>query len=505
MNRFDAIVVGSGLAGLMTALELRDMRVAVVTRAALGDGTSSAWAQGGVAVALGEDDSPELHASDTVAAGAGLVDAGLARALAAEAPGAIARMIELGARLDRAADGSLAMTREAAHSRRRIVHANGDATGRELLRAATDAVLRAPHVTVLAFTTLVDLLVAGDRVAGAVVAGPDGTRRALYAPRIVLASGGLGALYRFTTNPREQWGAGLAVAARAGAVLADLEFVQFHPTALAVERDPLPLLSEALRGEGATLVDASGNALMAGIDPRGDLAPRDIVARAVFRAMRDGRGAFLDARTRPGPAFAERFPSIFAACSAAGIDPRTAPIPVAAAAHYHMGGIAVDASGRTSLRGLWACGEASATGLHGANRLASNSLLEALVFARRVANDAGAAMLARAPRVAVPRAALPYSAAGDDAAVARIRTTMFDDVGIERDRTGLERAVATLKETEAAADSQHVRDMARVGGLLAEAALARRESRGSHFRTDYPRSAARGARAFVPAAGRIPA
>jgi L-aspartate oxidase len=506
MKRYDAIVVGSGLAGLMTALELRGMQVAVVTRAALGDGTSSAWAQGGVAVALGDDDSPELHASDTVAAGAGLVDAGLARDLASEAPAAIARMIELGARLDRAPDGSLAMTREAAHSRRRIVHANGDATGRELLRAAGEAVLRAPHVHVHPFTTVVDLLVEGDRVAGVVVLDAAGRRYALRAPRVVLASGGLGALYRYTTNPREQWGAGLAAAARAGAVLADLEFVQFHPTALALQRDPLPLLTEALRGEGATLVDASGAALMDGVDPRGDLAPRDVVARAVYRAMRDGRGAFLDARVHPGAAFPQRFPSIFGTCEGAGIDPRVAPIPVAAAAHYHMGGIAVDADGRTSLRGLWACGEAAATGLHGANRLASNSLLEALVFARRVASDAAATAL-RLPRHGMaPVQVLPYAADGDDATVERIRRTMFEQVGIERDGPALALAVAGLDAIAMQARSQQVRDMAFVGAMLAGAALERRESRGSHFRIDFPTASPSGVRAFVaPHSARIPA
>ena len=506
MTGFDAVVVGSGLAGLMTAVELEGLQVALVTRGAIGDGTSSAWAQGGVAAALGDDDSPELHASDTIAAGAGIVDPLLAHDLAFEAPAAIARMVRLGARLDRAADGSLAMSREAAHSRRRVVHANGDATGRELLRAATEAVRRAPHVRVFEFTTLVDLIVEGGRIAGTVVLDPSGQARSIRAPRVILATGGLGALYRFTTNPRGQWGAGLAVAARAGAVLSDLEFVQFHPTALAIDADPLPLLTEALRGDGAVIVDDLGAPLMDGVDPRRDLAPRDVVARAVYRAMRAGRGTFLDARSRPGIAFPQRFPGVFAACLSAGIDPRLAPIPIAAAAHYHMGGIAVDGRGRASIDGLWACGESSATGVHGANRLASNSLLEALVFARRVASDAASVAPPRPSHRIDDAGRGPYEDATDGPAIARVRRVMFDDVGIERDGERLAFAVGELQSIAAAARSGRVRDIATVGALVARAALDRRESRGSHCRLDFPTAGAHGERAFVHTGlARVPA
>ena len=295
------------------------------------------------------------------------------------------------------------MGREAAHSRRRIVHAHGDATGAELLRAVSEAARSAPHLTVHEYATLVDLTVARERVTGVRIALQDGSLATIAAPRVVIATGGSSAIYRYTTNPPGQWGAGLAVAARAGAMLSDLEFVQFHPTALAAGGDPMPLISEAVRGEGAVLVDEFGRRIMAGVDPRGDLAPRDVVARAVYREMRAGRSIFLDCRAEPGSGFAERFPTIFAACTAAGIDPRSAPIPIAPAAHYHMGGISVDKHGRASLAGLWACGEASATGLHGANRLASNSLLEALVFPRRVARDVAGARVGRSAPVSGPR------------------------------------------------------------------------------------------------------
>jgi L-aspartate oxidase len=496
VTRAGAVVVGSGLAGLMTAIELRGMPVILLTRGTLGDGGSSGWAQGGVAVALGEDDSPDLHARDTVAAGAGLTDALLAGDLAREAPAALERMVAIGADLDRLPDGTFAMGREAAHSRRRIVHAHGDATGRELMRAATEAVRRAPWIRVIENAALTDVLVSGGRATGVRYADRIGRLHTISARRVVLATGGLGALYRYTTNPPGQWGSGLAVAARAGATLTDLEFVQFHPTALASGADPLPLVSEAVRGEGATLVDGTGRSIMADIDARGDLAPRDVVARAVSRTLRTGGQAFLDARTRPGAAFPQRFENIFAACTAAGIDPRFDLLPVVPAAHYHMGGIAVDAHGRTSLPGLWACGEVSATGVHGANRLASNSLLEALVFARRVAQDASGTNITSRSIGSAPARTLPYELPEDDAVARGIRERMFSDVGIERDANGLSDAFEYLQRVLAEARSQRIRDMATVGAFVTRAALERRESRGSQFRTDFPEVGSHAERSF---------
>jgi len=314
---------------------------------------------------------------------------------------------------------------------------------------------------------------------------------------VVLATGGLGALYRYTTNPGGQWGAGIAIAARAGALLADLEFVQFHPTALNAGIDPMPLVTEAIRGEGALLVDAQGRRIMEGDDPRGELAPRDVVARAVYRAAIGGTPVYLDARSLAA-GFPQKFPAVFEACGRAGIDPRVMPIPVAPAAHYHMGGAAVDATGKTTVPGLWACGEVSATGVHGANRLASNSLLEALVFARWVARDL-AASHARAARHVAPslKDELPYTTWEDAHEIGSVRERMFRDVGIVRTGTALEAARAAFSELARRAPSARLRDMALVAALVAQAASLRHESRGSHFRADHPQTSAVARRSFT--------
>jgi L-aspartate oxidase len=415
----DVLIVGTGAAGLAAALGCAGRQVTVLTKTRLGEGGSSAWAQGGVAAALGTDDSPALHAADTLAVAGGLGDARRVDLLTTEGPARMAELVRLGAAFDRA-DGApdndrgpaadraagtpFALGREAAHSRRRILHAGGDATGRELVRALTDAVRRAPNVRVEEECFAVDLVVepaarqGGSRVAGLLALDRDGRRVLHLAGATVLATGGSGQLYLHTTNPPEVTADGLAMAARAGARLADLEFVQFHPTALAVAGGGrLPLLTEALRGEGAVLVDGAGRRFMLEEHPLAELAPRDVVARAIHRRLAAGEGVFLDARVAIGDRFPERFPTVFQAARDAGLDPRREPLPVVPAAHYHMGGVVTDERGRTSLPGLWACGETAATGVHGANRLASNSLLEALVFGARVAGDL-ARRLAAVPR-----------------------------------------------------------------------------------------------------------
>lgn len=484
----DVVVVGAGAAGLSAALGAADRGVALLARAPLGEGVATGWAQGGVAAAVGRDDSPALHAADTLAAGAGICDAESVARLAGDGPAAIARLLALGARLDRERDGSLAVGREAAHQRRRVVHA-ADATGREILRALVAAVRREPGVRLFAPARAEALALSGGRVAGVVARHGDG-RRVLHRGRaVVLATGGVGGLYRHTTNPPEAAGDGLVLAARAGAVLADLEFVQFHPTALATGADPLPLLTEALRGEGAILVDDLGVRFMTAEHPLAELAPRDVVARAIWRRMESGRRVFLDAREAVGDrlveGWAERFPTVLAACLEAGVDPRREPMPVVPAAHYHMGGVATDADGRTSLPGLWAAGEVASTGVHGANRLASNSLLEALVFGARVAADLVHAELAAVGRLdPLPRIDEPVMEAGP---VAELRDLMWRRVGLVRDAPGLTEATERLARAVspgAAPGSFGAR--ATAGWLIAEAALAREESRGGHFRSDFP-------------------
>jgi L-aspartate oxidase len=469
------VIIGGGLAGLMTALYLAPEPVIVLAKAPLGAAAASAWAQGGVAAALGGDDDTALHAADTLAAGDGLCDPAAVMRIIAGAPAAIDALARRGVVFDRGADGGLALGLEAAHSRYRIVHAGGDGTGREIMRALAIAVAGTPSITVLDAVEARRLLVVDGEIAGVLAAAPGGTL-ALASNRVVIATGGLGGLYRHTTNPLGAIGSGLALAARAGAALADMEFVQFHPTALDVGLDPMPLVSEAVRGEGAVLVDETGARFMAGTD-RAELAPRDVVARAVWRHLAAGHRVFLDARSALGTRFASRFPGIAAQCGVAGIDPATMPIPVRPAAHYHMGGIAVDEAGRGSVPGLWACGEAAATGLHGANRLASNSLLEAAVCARAVAESiagtaAGRARLAR--RVRLPPATDPGP----------VRPILSTAVGVLRERAGLLSAIAALRPL--AEDNGPAADPALVGLAVAAAALLREESRGGHCRSDFP-------------------
>jgi L-aspartate oxidase len=472
------IVVGGGLAGLSAALAAAPRKALLLTDAPLGQGCSSAWAQGGMAAALSPGDSPEAHARDTVAAGAGLVDPAMARLLAEEGPAAVRALADLGAPFDRDARGGFAQSLEAAHSRPRVARVKGDQAGRAIMAAIVGRAQAAAHVEVRAGHRLRGLLQdASGRIRG-VVAEYGGRRVEIVAPATVLATGGIGGLYAVTTTPAELIGEGLGLAALAGARIADPEFVQFHPTAIDVGRDPAPLATEALRGEGAVLVDADGRRFMRRHHPDAELAPRDVVARAIHAEREAGRGAFLDARAAVGPAFPEEFPAVFAACLAGGIDPRVQPIPVAPACHYHMGGIATDAHGRTSLGGLFAAGECAATGVHGANRLASNSLVEAAVFGARAG---GAAAAASDPDTAPLDAPVPP--VPPTAALQTLRAAMSRDAGVVRTAEGLLRLLAAIDELEA----RHGRAAASTAArFTAAAALARRESRGAHFRADTP-------------------
>ena len=477
-TRLDApLIVGAGVAGLTVALGLE--RSYVVTSPEMG---STWWAQGGIAAALASDDSPELHAEDTVSASGGLAVARAVEILTDGGAAAIERLIDLGAHFDRDDEGDLVLGREGGHQTRRVVHADGDATGAEVMRALNAAAEVSDSVKFIE-KHVVDLVMIEGRVSGVVTASGK-KREVLLAPAVILATGGAGRLYARTTNPPSVTGEGVAMAGRLGARLADLEFVQFHPTALLAAKDPMPLLTEAIRGEGATLVDAHGWRFMDQYHSQGELAPRDIVARAIFWQYDKGSSAYLDARNIIN--FTERFPTVTAHANSVGLDPTEHLLPVSPAAHYFMGGIDADPSGRTSVDGLWAVGECSSTGVHGANRLASNSLLEGLVFGARVAASVAESQVSPEGQPFAPKEALDLPlVAGpilDD-----LRQLMWDRVGLVRTGTGLWEARNQILEMD------HVLRRTLAGRVAADlsimivlAALRRSESRGGHYRADYP-------------------
>jgi L-aspartate oxidase len=488
------VIVGAGLAGLFTALKLAPRLVTVVAPAPLGEGASSAWAQGGIAACVAEGDTPDAHAGDTIRAGAGIVDEEIARLVAAESVDRVRDLLAYGVPFDRDLEGRLILSREAAHSANRVVRVAGDRAGAAIMQALIRAVRSSPSIRILEGYAAHALIVANGRAAGVQLSRPDdpAVEYALRPARaVVLATGGIGGLYAVTTNPPHARGDGIAMAARAGAVIADAEFVQFHPTAIDVGLDPAPLATEALRGEGAVLINGQGERFMRSQHPDAELAPRDVVARAVFREIAAGRGASLDCRTAIGARFRSEFPTVFERCRAAGLDPATQPIPIAPAEHYHMGGVKTDTNGRTSIAGLWAVGEVAATGLHGANRLASNSLLEAVVFGARVAADIARlpSLRDRAPALEVRRHKTAYAAdpAGRDAAMRVIRATMSRHVGVERTEQGLRAALETLAQVAQHAGGDPVIENAVLAArFVAECALRRKESRGGHYRRDYP-------------------
>ena len=481
------VIVGAGLAGLFTALKLAPLPVTVISVTPFGQGGSSVWAQAGIAAALSEGDSPEAHAADTIRAGAGIVDEKIALLLAREARERIEDLLRYGVPFDKDLEGHLDFAREAAHGARRILHVKGDTAGRAIMAALTVAARATPSIQVLEGWGARDLVIRDGHVAGIEIANPFAPSLMLDAAAVVLASGGSGQLYAITTNPRESRGEGIAIAARAGATIADAEFVQFHPTAINVGRDPAPLATESLRGEGALLINGRGERFMRALHSDAELGPRDIVARGVYHQVMSGRGAFLDCR-KIGPEFPARFPTVFAACEAAGLDPRREPIPIAPAAHYHMGGVYTDANGRTTIEGLWACGEVASTGAHGANRLASNSLLEAVVFGARVAGDI-AERLPSSEAIALDISAAPAAPPSepDSQAVQTLRRTMTGKVGVIRDDASLVSALGTIAGLKrSAASDPRLDNMLTTAKLITIAALMRKESRGAHFRSDYP-------------------
>ncbi|MGR8009116.1 L-aspartate oxidase [Streptomyces hypolithicus] len=520
----DVVVVGSGVAGLTAALRCTaaGLRTVVVTKARLDDG-STRWAQGGIAAALGEGDTPEQHLDDTLVAGAGLCDEEAVRALVTEGPDAVRRLMDTGAQFDTdPGSGVIQLTREGGHHRRRIAHAGGDATGAEISRALVEAV-RSASLRTIENALVLDLLSDADgRTAGVTLhvmgEGQHDGVGAVLAPAVVLATGGMGQVFSATTNPSVSTGDGVALALRAGAEVSDLEFVQFHPTVLFLGADAegqQPLVSEAVRGEGAHLVDADGVRFMLGQHELAELAPRDIVAKGIMRRMRE-QGAehmYLDARHFGAEMWETRFPTILAACRSHGIDPVTEPIPVAPAAHYASGGVRTDLRGRTTVPGLYACGEVACTGVHGANRLASNSLLEGLVFAERIAEDIAATSATPGP--AVPSEETPDPLL-DPATRIGIQRIMTAGAGVLRSAASLEHAADALevlyrsaaveaaedredtqapqvpqapedpKDTVPGVEAWEATNLLLVSRVLVAAARAREETRGCHWREDRP-------------------
>jgi L-aspartate oxidase len=482
------LVVGSGVAGLHTAWRASDSGdVLLLTKRSLFD-SATAYAQGGIAAALGAGDSPALHRQDTLAAGAALCDAAAVQVLVEEGPARVRELQTAGAEFDLDPRGRLELGREAAHSKNRIVHAHGDQTGAEVARTLVARVRDTNRVRVLEKTRVLDLIMRRGACLG-VRASVKGRATEIIADATVVATGGCGQIYRYTTNPVVATGDGYAIVHRAGVRLVDMEFVQFHPTALDTPENPLALISETVRGEGAILVNDRGDRFMRGRHRLAELAPRDVVARAIFRERRRGP-VFLDAREL-GERFADRFPGIFSLCMARGIDPRRDLIPVTPAAHYMMGGVVTDLRGRSSAVRLYAVGEVARTGVHGANRLASNSLLEGLVFAERVARDlASNAPLTTVPPIGKWKVPPLMDRGAAQVAADDIRAVMWEYAGIARTARGLRTALDKLDEIgrRLSGGATEERNMLQTAQLVAEAALLRKESRGGHYRADYPRA-----------------
>lgn len=498
-QRADVVVIGTGVAGLAAALAAHraGRRVVVLSKADHKSGmTATHYAQGGIAVALpDDDDSVEAHVADTLAAGGGLCDPDAVYSIIADGYRAVTELVSCGARFDEAVPGRWALTREGGHTRRRIVHAGGDATGAEVQRALDHA---AAALEIRTNHTAVRVLHDGASVTGVLAISPDGLGL-VHAPSVILATGGLGHLYRATTNPDGSTADGIALGLWAGAAVSDIEFIQFHPTMLfdGHTGGRRPLITEAVRGEGAKLIDAHGHSVTTGVHPMGDLAPRDVVAAAVDARLKATGDAcvYLDARHIPG--FNSRFPTVTTACLAAGIDPVCEPIPVVPGAHYSCGGVVTDVHGQTDLPGLFAAGEVARTGMHGANRLASNSLLEGLVVGGR----AGKAAAAHAAAARWSRAEMPELVGHAALQRGALKRAMTRDASVVRDADGLRRLIDALS----AAGTRHLTGrvdledaaLTLTARAVAASALAREESRGCHHRAEFPDAATGPARSTV--------
>jgi len=519
----DTLVIGSGVAGLRAALAAAEHGEVIVVAKDDLDKSNTAWAQGGIAAVLAADDSPAEHIADTLAAGAGLCAPDTVRTLVEEGPREVEHLVSIGMRFDRDASGALALTREGGHNRRRIVHTDGDATGRELSRALLAACRAHPRIRLFDQCFALDFLTAGnsprgdDRVLGAITHHPKYGLQIIWARATVLASGGIGQLWRETTNSRIATGDGIAMAWRAGAAVADLEFVQFHPTALYVAGAGRSLISEAVRGEGAHLVDRTGRRFMEGRHPLAELAPRDVVSRGIVEhlAQTQDPNVFLDARHLGTEGFRARFPGLFDLLKGYGIDPGSAPIPVMPAAHYTIGGVWTDLDGRTNVPGLFAAGEAACNGLHGANRLASNSLLEGLVFGRRAGLAAATADGATRGDIRINSDIRPSDKGELDLVDVRssLRSAMWRNVGIVRTGNRLADALDmihfwcrySLDKIFDDLDGWEIQNMLACAAIVTAAAKSREESRGTHARSDFPATRTADARHRLFRVGNDPA
>jgi L-aspartate oxidase len=491
----DVAIVGSGISGLMTAISLYPRKVTIVTKRKIGEMSSSAWAQGGIAASVTKNDNPEIHYHDTIKASSGLSDKSAVKVITEEANSIVQFLEEIGVKFDKQ-NGEFSLSKEAAHTYRRVLKINGDQSGKFLVEYLIKYLKKQGHATIVEDVS-VDHIIQKDNVCHGIMGHIHKDEVVdnfvfFQAPNIILATGGIGSVYAHTTNPRDVYGEAIAMAATAGADLVDLEFVQFHPTALDVGLDPAPLLTEAIRGEGAYIVDENNHRFVFDEHKDGELAPRDVVSRAIHKHKLNGHSTFLDCRHFQID-FEKQFPTAQKYLNQASINPKKDLIPIIPAAHYHMGGIKVDLDGKTSVNGLWACGECSSTGAHGANRLASNSLLEAFVYAKRIANKINSEPPKQSHKIIDLENYIPkektISKIRAKKYIWQLRSAMHKFVGVERNYANLNQAFVEFFriEREAESLSAKLKDMLMVSKLITFAAMKRNESRGTHFRSDYPK------------------
>jgi L-aspartate oxidase len=480
------VIVGAGLAGLFTAIKLAPLNVVIVASKKLGSGTSSQWAQAGIAAAMGKSDSILSHLKDTIDVGGGIVDEKIAELVITNGPSRVNDLIALGVPFDKDTNNELILRKEAAHQHNRIVSVRGDMTGKKIMETLTQIVKRSDHIRIIEGYNATELHQIDGKIQGISIQ-KENKVELINSNCVVLATGGIGQLYKITTNSKEALGDGVGMAARAGAVLSDMEFVQFHPTAFDIGIDPAPLATEALRGEGALIVNAKDERFIYNSHKDGELAPRDIVARSIFQEQQKGQKVFLDCRGDLGNRMINDFPTVYQLCRNSGINPREDKIPISPAAHYHMGGILTDENGKTNIKGLYACGENACSGVHGANRLASNSLLEAIVFGDIISKDIKENMNKSIPNKEV-RIDITKSKSLSILKLQELRSIMTEFVGVERDQEGLEKAYSMVQDIYTEYTKNGFLNNSLITSLLIiQSALARKEHRGSHYRKDFPK------------------